>query len=133
MKNDGILLTEGAYQWAYKEFIKHFDDRKSSSWTCKGLLDNKAESNLKDYQQWVIDYGEEEAEYLKSILYVPCNIYVQMGEQDINNNYEEIIVGDPNYIKDILSLNHEDLLILYKDEKLKLTNKDNVIEKYGIG
>ena len=117
----------------HKEYLKHFEHRKSSYWTCKGLLDNKGLSNFKDYQQWVIDYGVEEAEYLKSILCLPCDIYVKMSDEDNHPEYKENIQGNRQYLKDILSLQNKDLLTLNKNEKLKLTNDDNVIEKYGIG
>ena len=123
----GILLG------GHKEYLKHFEHRKSSCWTCKGLLDNKGLSNFKDYQQWVIDYGVEEADYLKSILCLPCDIYVKMGDEDNHPEYKENIQGNRKYLKDILSLQNKDLLTLNKNEKLKLTNDDNVIEKYGIG
>lgn len=117
----------------HKEYLKHFEHRKSSCWTCKGLLDNKGLSNFKDYQQWVIDYGVEEAEYLKSILCLPCDIYVKIDDEDNHPEYKENIQGNRQYLKDILSLQNKDLLTLDKNEKLKLTNDDNVIEKYGIG
>ena len=127
--HDCLSILLGGHQ----RFLDEFEDRKSSSWTCKGLLENKAESNLKDYMQWIIDYGEEEADYLKSILCPPCSIYINVVENDLNTDYPEIIVGDMTYLKEILSLSHKDMLVLYKGDKLKLTNNHNVIEKYGIG
>ena len=127
--HDCLSILLGGHQ----RFLDEFEDRKSSSWTCRGLLENKAKSNLKDYQQWVIDYGVEEADYLKSILCPPCSIYIKLEENDDNTDYSEIIIGDISYLKEILSLSNEDVIVLYKGDKLKLTNNHNVIQKYGIG
>lgn len=126
--HDCLSILLGGYQ----KYIENFGKRKSASWTCRGLLVNDGGSNLKDYQQWVIDYGIEEAEYLKSVLCQPCHIYIQMDKEDVNSHYQETIIGDITYLKDIIHLSHEDLLVLYKNEKLRLTNDRKVLEKYHI-
>ena len=55
-------------------------------------------------------------------------LYNIKGDDDINTAYSEIILGDRQYLKDIIHLLHDDLLILSKNHQLKLTNDENVIE-----
>lgn len=122
--HDCLSILLGGYQ----NYLHYFESRKSSSWTCRGLLINDGDFQLKEYQQWLNDYGKEEADYLKSVLCQPCHIYIQMEDDDINTAYSEIILGDRQYLKDIIHLLHDDLLILSKNHQLKLTNDENVIE-----
>ena len=126
--HDCLSILLGGHQ----KYLEMFENRKSSSWTCRGLLENKVTNNNKDYDQWVIDYGEEEADYLRSILCTPCNIYVKMENEDNHPDYKENILGNIDYLNNILLLKNRDLLQLNKNEKLKLTIDHNVIEKYGI-
>ena len=114
----------------YHNYMKYFENRKSEPWTCKGLLENRQEAYIKDYQQWVKEYGQEEADYLKSVLYQTCNIYIKMDENDNHSNYLEIILGDIKYLETILALTNDDLLQLAKNEKLILTNDHHVITSY---
>ena len=125
--HDCLSILLGGHQ----RYLEYFEDRKSSSWTCRGLKENNGLSNLKDYQQWIIDYGQEEADYLKSVLVQPCHIYIKMREVE-SYSYDEIIMGDISYLKSILDLTNNDLLVVTNTEQLKLTNDHHVIKKIGI-
>lgn len=112
----------------YKRYQELFKNKMSSSWTCKGLLENNASDNSLKYNEWVIQYGQEEADYLKSILCQECEIYIAIDEDKSHICYKYILEGNLNYLKDVIELNR-DCIELHNNEKIQLTNDDQVIKK----
>lgn len=109
----GILL--GGHQ----RFERLFHDRLSSGWSCYSL---ECQKHL-----CFDEYDCEEREYLESIFHSWKHIYVsfQMDkEKEYAKRYSEVIIGDLNFLKEIVTLHSTQLLKICHQEFLIYDEKE---------
>ncbi|MDD8048610.1 MAG: DUF1638 domain-containing protein [Thomasclavelia sp.] len=116
-----ILIGKDKYQ----ELIK---DDASITWTCSSLEHHGGPQITEDnYRQWVEEYGEDNALYLKDILIIKPKYYVDFEHSNIKNI--NILKGDLNILKNIIKGDKRYCLFLNENEEIRLTNDTEVIEK----
>lgn len=117
-----ILLGSKA---RYNDLTK---DNASISWSCYSL---KQENYTNDeIAKWEMLYDEETVEYLKSMLIPQKPLYISFGlakEKKYLENEEKILRGDLSFLEKILTLTSKEILVLYKNQKIK-QNINDVIE-----
>lgn len=104
-----------------KRYEQLFKERLSSAWSCLALEQNGASwINDKTYQSWCQKYDEETALYLQACLMQECNIYITMHlpEESRYETKKEVIEGNLCFLKDILALTSNQLVILKPGQRI---------------
>lgn len=114
-----------------QRFNEQFGHRLSSSWTCLSL--KKAGYDLYQddkYEEWLELYDEETANYLKETLSSNASIYISfnLADEQINDEFE-VIKGDLSFLKDILTNKSKELIDLYNNQSIVISNDINDVFK----
>lgn len=103
-----------------ERFYHLFKERLSCGWSCYSL-----ENRVISYD----GYDKEEVEYLKSVLDLKKDVYVSFSlekEKDYEKKYTEIIIGNLQFLKSIISLESTELLQVAQNDILKFDEKEIV-------
>lgn len=116
-----------------KRYHTLFNHRLSSAWSCYSLQQKGVQwVDEKTYQTWNNVYDEETIQYLQSCLCKKCDIYIylHLPKEQIEESIKEVIVGDLQFLKDILTLQSKELVELKKGQYL--TNSLDLEEVFTI-
>ena len=133
-----LLGGKDAYQ-------KHLGHRPSQGWTClsydKGDVHEVNLQSNKVYLEYVEKYGEDNAIYLFETLYPPNaqKVYITLGLDEDHKRMEsldenvELIEGNLEYLKNVLSLQFDDVLVLEPGDVLEpVYDFDDVMKKKSL-
>ena len=117
--------------WAYlfggiDQYNKVFENRLSKAWRCSSHLTRQShtvdQTLHPKYIELVNQYGEDNGEYLFSMLYPESDkqVYLSFNITDESNqDGDEVVIGDIDFLDKIVNLISDRLLIVHPGESIK--------------
>lgn len=121
----GILL--GSHQ----RFLELFKNRLSTGWSCYGLKKQNHDCFGMNKDELIEKYGEDNAEYLLSLCHEDVYVSFQFNEEKNYEKDKEVILGNIDFLRDILLLKSKYMMVLNPNEKL-IYSENEVIKKEKI-